>query len=803
MPLIVVHKDLAQIHKGELNYVDSGTILVNWLADNVDASSVGATVWLNGQEIADSDKHDNFQERLQIKLYTDDDRVDVFLRPRGVDPFSLLLYAGIALVSAVVVSALIPKPEIPGDAGKRSESPNNQLQAATNQFRVRQAIPDISGRVRSYPDFIQSSYYEYVNNLKIVKEIFCIGVGRYDVDDVKTGETLIDSITGSSYIIHPPGSLPSQLLDVRSSNEIDGQVLIASDDPSVSYSGTALISATGEITAHSVVENLSLSVGMVLDITFNGQDGEGTPYNLVWNDVTVTSVNPPDKFTTTENVSVDLSGDITITVSEATELIKTVLQGDAIEEIWFNIVAPRGIRSENGDALSINVIIAAYEVDANGVRTGVNNYTENVSISANSLDAQYRTFKLTGLVPSRYEVLAARVTPSQPEGAIDEIKWESVFSVTSYSGANFGDVTLLEVERRATLQPLASGQSKINCMAQRKLITPTSGGAYVATRSFADYVWYMLTELSGVPADEISSDLFSIYNSLSDPQLGYFDFTFDDKDVGLRERVEAACNVARVRYYNGIEPAWNFIRDEEQSVVSAMFNRRNIVPAASSQTFKFRRTADHDSVVVRYVDPDSNTEAEVSRKWSAGVISAGVGLRPLEIDLAGCRNVVQATNRANREIGRLVYERRQVQDTFMSDALFIGLGEVIMWADPNDSEIFSGEILGVNGNDYDTSERFVPVSGVTYYVYVTDNEGNVSNQVPVTARSDTQFGFTAVGLTGVYLAAGEIQLGSRYFIAADGKLTKFRITSVGRPDERNNVPVEMTIYAPEAYNVTV
>lgn len=811
MPQILLHSDPLRISTFQAFHFNEKVNVLEWMHKNIELDDLGCTVTINGNECADVDKLsiDEFIAALNFDI-CDQDVVSVFMRPRGIDPISLII---IAAVSIAVTLALIPKPQLPNDIGKQSSSPNNQLNASTNQYRPRQAIPDISGQVVSYPDFIQPSYYEYVDNLKIFKEIFCIGVGRYTVTNVKTGDTLLNDINGASYTVHPPGSIPSKLLLIRGTNDIDGLEIIPPDDPSITgqvVNGTLNIPVdTIKVGDGDTVDKVGVSAGdfILVDIDYTPAGGGATAnfsgtYEVLSVDLTK-KIMTIDATPPTSEVE-GANGTYINTTSETIGQWFT-LQGSAIEEIWYQVQMPSGIRSSGGSELTVNLTLTVEELDSGGTPTGTTT-SQNVSITGNTQDPQFRTFKFTSLTPARYRAKAVRTTNEEIDG-IDLVKLEDIQSVTSYSGANFGDVTLLEVDRRGTTFATSQRQSKINALVTRKLelFDPLTGdidsGVFTETRSFADYVVYILRQQAGIDISDIDTDtLFGIYDSLSDPQLGYFDFTFDDFDIGLRERIQTACNVARVRYYNLPSPSWNFVREEENQVRAAMFNRRNILSGQSSQVYKFQRTADYDSVSVRYVDPVKNTEAIVSRKWNGAAIVSGKGNRTSEIELAGCRNSTQADNRADLEIRKLIYQRRQVQDVLMSDGLFIGLGDRVQWADPNDADIFSGEILGYSGDIYDTSEKFVHDGVSTYYVNITDQDGAViGNTVTASARSDTEFGFIATGLTGVYLADQNNQLGSRYVIYKQNELTDLTVISIGAPDQQNNVAIEAAEYRSEVF----
>ena len=83
----------------------------------------------------------------------------------------------------------------------------------------------------------------------------------------------------------------------------------------------------------------------------------------------------------------------------------------------------------------------------------------------------------------------------------------------------------------------------------------------------------------------------------------------------------------------------------------------------SAQSFRFHVPNDNDSVRLSYIDPSDDKQRHIDRRIDAATraILPGTGRRPLEINLAGCRNVAQATNRAELEIRRILYERRKNQ----------------------------------------------------------------------------------------------------------------------------------------------
>lgn len=829
MPLITHKKDPSGIGRDVTYNPETGTNLINWLFETFENDSelcgdLACDFYLNGRKIFSHDKDETSDESLLDITLGAHDHVVIVNRP-AADPFSWAIIIVSAISAAVGIYTYLNMPKLPGAAENAKESPNNLLNAASNAFRPNEAIPQCFGYGVSYPDFIQPSYYYYENNIKRQVGLFCITEGEVNVPEVRVGETDILEIPGSSATLYKPGQdVPSEFLTIHQQTaNVSEQVLIAPDDSSlvatallknvqVTASGTYIYDIASEI------EDLSLTEGEILRaeafyvdgvVKIFLLDGDYEILEVGGDYIKLDSNGTPE----TQECQVDLQK-----LNEDGEAGAYVgwfdLPGDEADEVWIHWRMPLGIRRNDGKSITIRVRFEIEKLDENGNPTG-SAWPIEVSETGNTLDAQYRTTKFDrstapGISAGKWRARAIRLTNRYATGSSDRVQLEAFVSVTPYFNPNFGDTSRLLVQRKAEISGPDQAGQKINLDYRRllpvydRINDVYQTGVLAETDSFADAVAYTLIERGN--ETEITVDLeelYGIYDGLSSPRLGSFTFTFDDADVSGGERVESMCNVARVvSFHDGY--TWRFNRDELKPVSGAMFNRRNVTGNNAKQAWQPQRSDDSDSVRIIYVDDDTNTEAYIERKFDLNtgeIISGDVGAIVNEIKLAGCRDEFQAINRAELEIRRIAYQRRGVTDTTSRAALTIDLLDRVSWVDINDLDTFDGEILGINGDIYDTSERFEPEEGKSYVVFITDEDGNPSNTVTCLPRTDTEFGFIAVGLSGAYLADGfNSQLGSQYFIAdADDTAASLYTLKSRTPTEGNTVEIELTEYDPRMY----
>ena len=142
---------------------------------------------------------------------------------------AIIMTAGSALVSALVP---LPTPNMPsfasGGGNLAQPSPTYSLQGQGNYARLAQPIPVIYGRHLVYPDLAATPYGEYQGNEQYLHQLHCIGLGEYDIEQLRIEDTPITSFEEVTYQIVPPGS-PVTLFnpDVVSAPEVAGQELLA------------------------------------------------------------------------------------------------------------------------------------------------------------------------------------------------------------------------------------------------------------------------------------------------------------------------------------------------------------------------------------------------------------------------------------------------------------------------------------------------------------------------------------------------------------------------------------------------
>lgn len=781
----------------------------------------GCKVFVNAIEVDPA--NDPCMEQLASIAH----QVTVVRRPEGLDPISWL-YIAYAALAVYTLASLSNRPTAnTSSVGK--DSPNNQLTGQTNVARAYQAIPDVYGYRRVWPDLIQPSTVEYIDNLKYVTEWLCISRGRGTISDVQYAETPISDINGASYEIFEPtptSGYPEHstttLLDVLetfASDEVDGQEL----PPGVIYPPVAPASSVVEVLAGETTFTIEVpdtadlailkslvpaGLAQVNFLTEAGSGGiDGSPdiyFDQVCSVTGFTVAGGLCTFSfssTTVWEADDVYGGATITPQGST----TTTMGPytlpvTCSRIRWNTVFLRGLKG------TVTVNIEYWQINGAGAEIGGTRASRNDSYSANTFDQQFFTREVIPAAGSgRYRVQFRRITPQIDDGAVDVAKIEEVYAVRHYPTKVLPGVTAFRVTTKATEEATGFKDRKFNVRWLRHVRGIYGGTAVAPSRSFMRAFAHMWVIAGNDLAELDLERLAAIETEFGDTgPLVRFDASLDDADMSLGERMQLAADMGRCQVWRDGQK-WTVTRTQSRPWPDLQLDYRNLAAGGESAiSYSAHLPASNDGVEVEYIDEGTQAKKSYVRiNISSGAVVYGQSANPMKVKLTACATAAQADNRAQLEARKLLYQRVSVSDTAMNDAATLGLGACIRWIDPNDfagdDGLQAGEVMEIAGSIIATSEPL-------------DWKGETEGRILFTGVNGQQLGAPVIctpldgGLVqlasvpaGLYVADATRQLGSRYAFAVG--LTSAEVESQGlytvtslKPDASGNYPITFVEY---------
>ena len=645
------------------------------------------------------------------------DRLIMRNRPLGLE----VAVIGLIAVAASVAVSFLFKPDPFGYDETTSKSSNNSFSGQTNAPRAYQAQPDIFGRVRAYPDIVSPAVVEYVDNNRTLKHYFWLSRGSIEVSDVRYADTDIGDYTNSQYFVYDNVPIPT-VIEQFANSAVDNNIIIGVNEgvgtgnafTEPVQSGTVeaggdidfIVNETaGVITVYNdfVAGNVNAKVTYSYTNPFGGSSTENTTGTI--QSVTVIPPVLPETITkyqfvisTSSSGSIfgaDLDGNVSVETLEKIIVGPFTMPVDA-EQIWYNVTFVRGLKGR------ADFEAEWWAIDGNGGEIAGSRQSETFFYEADTADQKYFTRKLTpayGLARYRFQI--RRTNDANIENYLDQATLESLFSVriknnVLYQINGIGG-TAIVVESTATDTSTSSGQLKFNCIAERKVISVNSDGAINNTltksRRICDSVaHHMIVDGSVSPSKIDLKGLVDIQNSITPASFGYFDYTFDDANVPLGDRITTMCDVGRI-LVNREGSKYVFVRDEAQSAPVAVFDRRTTSGAEYNLTISPTNTDGKDCVQVEWVDvDDTNTKKYINVSWDSTLNKPkhGYGINARKVTLNGCSNYEQALDRAELEMRKLVYQREYVSDTALNDAEYTWRGDRVRWIDVADVGVSSG-----------------------------------------------------------------------------------------------------------------
>lgn len=825
--LVIQHDQSGAAGKEVYNFdgnINATEMIMKHFPNGIDPDN--CKIFINSIEV-------NIKNNLVARLFetlNSDDVVLVLKEVKGLNPITI----AILVIAAIAVVALTPK--LPGNVGQRKDSPNNKLQGQTNIARPYQAYPLIFGSPRVYPDLTGEPVIEYIDNQKIVTQLMNIGVGLFDITDIRAGETPLSNFPGSTSTIYEPVSKVVTVPIVTTSfasNEIDGQELLGTNEglDGTTYnlvengaSGGTYVGSTFTITVDQDAVSDALKIAFDAAIgDFNveatyflggiNKSGSGrmtamtlltTVYTVIISGFTGPKTDPTEPL--------DYLGPYSITVKLGSSIgpIKTSVES---EQFWVDIIFQRGLIG------TVNITLTTQELDGpNGTPIGSPSF-DNFSFTEDTLDQQFFTHKKTLASKSFYQFTVERTNNSlQDTNNPDQAKLESVRSINTFTNLTFGNNTLIKVVVPATINATSLRENKINLSLTKKTITYDGVNVITtpaASRKMADALLHLYVDFFGLDKNTLALDeLYEIQNRLDaiDPRLATFDFTFDDIDVSLDERMDAILQVARCfKWLDG--DVYRFARDEKREFAATTITRRDIASEDQREysiSYNPQLLEAFDSVKVEFVDRSTNKKAYIFRSFDPAspdpqnpLITNVVGSNPKTMEIAGCSEEFNAINRAELEIRKLIYQRWSLNETMLPSGMLLSRGDMVLYAEQYSSDLFDGEILAINGNIATTSESIDFSVGTLELHYMLD-DGTKVGPFSITEVVGEPFKFESADLGQAFVRDStlgfSIQTGSRYIIGTTTKLDAARWTVVEKEARGNNVQLSMITYDDRIYD---
>lgn len=782
-----------------------------------------ARVFLNGDQVYAT------EFKTITRPLANNDEVKVIKEVKGV----VKDFVGIAVdpildLTSDLLNSLIDIPEI--DTATQV-SPNNNYTSQTNVIRAFAQKALVCGSPKIYPDLIGEPLEYYQDNIKQSEQYFYVCFGTLDGGTIQAGNTNINKFSATTTRFEPVSgvtTIPNYRLG-QSVDEIDGQTIRGTNEGSIgqTYDVTQGATATTyggstftayidqDATSDQLKTDFDAGIGDV-EVSYIAliTDSEGVPAPTSASgtgsissmtltsgeyEVVITSFNGPT------------SEDDTYTVQEVSTIISSGIGPFSnpieCEKMFFNIIFRQGLKA------TVDLQIDVYELENKGgarvspevKETFTASYTED---SPN--DQINRTLEITiANGRSWYEFEIYRTNEeSQDTSNPDVPTLENVFCVQERGDTDFSNATMLKNIMRSTQLPTSGGvDNKINIIngqVEMPSYDINTGDILpnAPSRNFADAILFLVKDFYGYSDTECKElldldSLYTIANSLTD-DFKYFDYTFDDVKQGFEDRLGIMCNVARVGFYREANQ-FVFWRDEAVSNPSTALTRRDIINEESRQysisRSLFTRNG-KDSIQLEYIDRATNKPKYIYRSIDVGGSIVNVaGVNPKKVTLTGCQNATNATNRADLEIRKMLYQHTQGSDTFLSSQKLLSKGDVVLWDEIYETQgITTGQILSVNGlsarlsNGVDITKSY----NMYYNNVVSDLIG------PQSVTVDSKYQITATNLDEVYTPLDDSPLGSPYFLV-ETAATPSLWRVVDKQISSDSVQLTMVIYDSRIY----
>ena len=650
-----------------------------------------------------------------------------------------------------LLSPPVDDPYIPTQPG----SPNNQLSDRNNKARVNQRIVDLCGKVKSIPDVVQKEWAIYRDNTEYRTGLYCVGRKQLQIEDIKDADTLFSDSNQSAGIYYPFKSPNNSTPDIQigdpinervvgvfeSTDAID-QLIPATNEVAVDTFGTnERLYPDGTLTANIDFYE-SFKVGesaKLVEMVVSGVDIGAGAMDIV--DVSNGSI----KFDTSGDPSWGglPSGGATLDSGYSPRVEKTSptiigpfkISSIKVDRLIFNAYAPSGMHRENENGrqgLTVDYVVYYQKLDDNLDPVGP---LTQVDGSISGRDAQTKgdtvDIDLGGLTFVEWSV--ERITPKNYsfEGNItDDIKIRSVFGLYKIEKDHFGDVTIIQTQRKSLAQTTLIKSPELNCIATEMVnryvngvfeptLTPNTQGMQSLIRLALDpYVGRReQTELDLDLLVQTQSDIEAYFNN---EEAGQFSYSFDNLNTTAQEHFTTIANAifCNVWREGRVLKSWF---ERPQSLPEMVFTHRSKRPNSERWTRTMPAGKRKDSIEITYTNDKLYTKETLYYPEDRS------GVNPLKVDIAGIKGVSQATWRMMREYNKLVYQSEAVDFTATAEGRFVLPSRLISVVKGSRVGSYDGYIRSVNGLTLELSQDVTFTANDDHFIILKRRNGETES----------------------------------------------------------------------------
>lgn len=191
-----------------------------------------------------------------------------------------LIGSAIMIGGGMLLSALFPPAKPPSTMAREQASPTYTIGAQGNTARLMESIPVQYGRFRVYPDFAAQPYTELDSNQTYLYQLFCLGQGEYDIEEIRVEDTPIGNFAEVQYEVVRPGEKVTLFPDnVVSSTAVQSIELKGPNEGGAATVGPFVANPAGT-TTNRIAVDIVLPAGLFYANDDGGLDSRSVSWSI-------------------------------------------------------------------------------------------------------------------------------------------------------------------------------------------------------------------------------------------------------------------------------------------------------------------------------------------------------------------------------------------------------------------------------------------------------------------------------------------------------------------------------------------